>query len=393
MVPSLRLAALALALVVFAAACATPERKRKARAGRDVDDAGDVDDAPAPVVAIDDARALRVHMLDIGQGAATLLETPCGAILVDTGGEQNASFDGVAALSRQLDAFFARRTDLNNTIDLLVITHPHVDHVRGIPLVLSRYTVKGVVDGGHDGGDEVREQMQTLQRVVAEKNVPYRRVKNSTITKKNGITDAVIDPLRCAAVDPVVRVLEAGFDEDPGWGTDNYGHRHFDDMNNHSVVLRVDVGNASVLITGDLEEVAIRELVRRYRDTRWLDVDVWLVGHHGSMNGTTRDLLLATSPQVALISCGPPSRELEWTAFTFGHPRGPVVDLLQEFVELPRSPLPAQVARGMKRFESRIIEKAIYATAWDGAVTVALDASGAIRVDLAAGDTSVASAR
>ena len=52
---------------------------------------------------------MRMHFIDIGQGDATLLEFPCGAVLIDTGGEQNESFASDQALRDYLDAFFARR--------------------------------------------------------------------------------------------------------------------------------------------------------------------------------------------------------------------------------------------------------------------------------------------
>ncbi len=67
---------------------------------------------------------------------------PCAAVLIDTGGELNPSFDGVAALRDYLDAFFARPGDLGGTLDLLVITHPHIDHTRGVPMVLQRCRVR-----------------------------------------------------------------------------------------------------------------------------------------------------------------------------------------------------------------------------------------------------------
>jgi competence protein ComEC len=363
--------------------CGGPERERRHRV-RAVDDAAASDDpAPPPVAskAIDPRRSMRVHLLDVGQGAATLVEFPCGALLVDTGAEVNASFDGVKALERQLDAFFARRADLQRTLDLVVITHPHIDHLRGLPMVLDRFTVKNLVDDGLPGEANVQEQMQAIRAAVTAQHIGYRGVKASDIVKKNGLSDDVIDPFACADVDPRVRVLAGAADEDPGWGSDNYGHMQFEDMNNHSVVVRVDVGNGSLLITGDLEEVAIRGLLKRYRDTRWLDVDVLQVGHHGSANGTTRELLVAATPQVALIAAGPSSRHEDWSAWSYGHPRVGVIELLEEEVALPRSPVPVTVAKGMKRFENRIVDKAIYVSGWDGPVTVDLDANGTIQVE------------
>ena len=66
-----------------------------------------------PSVALADDPTMRLHFIDVGQGDATLVEFPCGAMLVDTGAEQNAEFDGVAQLESYLEAFFARRTDLS----------------------------------------------------------------------------------------------------------------------------------------------------------------------------------------------------------------------------------------------------------------------------------------
>ena len=100
---------------------------------------------PEGMVAAD---SMKLHVIDVGQGTALLLEFPCAAVLVDTGGEQNSEFDSVPALIGYLDDFFARRTDLKKTLSLLVISHPHIDHTRGIEAVLARYPVKNVVDNG-----------------------------------------------------------------------------------------------------------------------------------------------------------------------------------------------------------------------------------------------------
>src|SRR5438552_4155815 len=52
---------------------------------------------------------MRAHFIDVGQGAATLLEFPCAAVLIDTGGEANGEFDSTDSLLDYLDDFFARR--------------------------------------------------------------------------------------------------------------------------------------------------------------------------------------------------------------------------------------------------------------------------------------------
>jgi beta-lactamase superfamily II metal-dependent hydrolase len=61
------------------------------------------------------AQTMRAHFIDVGQGAATLVEFPCAAILIDTGGEKNGEFDSTEALMDYLETFFARRADLSQT--------------------------------------------------------------------------------------------------------------------------------------------------------------------------------------------------------------------------------------------------------------------------------------
>jgi len=346
-----------------------------------VDDVA-VDAAGVPLRAprFDATRTMTVHLLDVGQGAATLLEFPCGAVLIDTGGESNPSFDVHAELRRQLDAFFSRRTDLQRTLDLLIITHPHIDHLRGLPTLLETVTVKNIVDNGDRGDDLVAREMQVLTRYIEEKKPGHRSIRLADIVKRNGLSDDVIDPVACEAVDPKLRVLWGGLDTDPGWGTDNYGKPRFANQNNHSVVTRVDFGATSLLITGDLEDIAIHALLEKYEGTRWLDVDIYQAGHHGSANGTTRPLVEALTPSLALIAMGDPERQHQWTAWAYGHPRAVVVDMLHDGVALERPPVEVLVGKGTKRFTSRTIHRAIFGTGWDGAVAVDVGLDGEIAV-------------
>jgi competence protein ComEC len=335
---------------------------------------------PLRAPGFDAARTMTVHLLDVGQGAATLLEFPCGAVLIDTGGESNESFNVEAELRRQIDAFFARRSDLNRTLDLLIITHPHIDHLRGLPTLLESVTVQNIVDNGDRGDELVAREMKVLARYLEEKKPGHRSVRLDDIVKRNGLTDDVIDPVACDSVDPKLRVLWGGLDSDPGWGTDNYGKPRFANQNNHSVVTRVDFGATSLLVTGDLEDIAIHALLEKYDGTRWLDVDIYQAGHHGSANGTTRPLVEALTPSLALIAMGDPDRQHQWTAWAYGHPRAGIVDVLHDGVGLERPPVEVLVGKGTKRFTSRTIHRAIFGTGWDGAVAVDVGLDGEIAV-------------
>ncbi len=327
---------------------------------------------------------LSVHLLDVGQGAATLLEFPCAAVLIDTGGELNDEFDARAAIKSQLEAFFARRTDLNRHLALLVISHPHIDHLRGIRSVLDVATVDRVIDNGHPGDELVAEELATLRRYVDERRAPYRAIAVNDM-KRGGLVDDVVDPVACADVDPKIRALWGAVGTDPGWGTDNYGHDRFDNENNHSVVLRVDFGQTALLFPGDLEDVAIMSLLDRYEGTTWLDVDVYQAGHHGSANGTTKGLIDVMTPAVAIVPMGDPARQHPWTAWAYGHPRKSTIDLLVRGVEQRRPPVDVLVGKGVKRFDNRHIEAAIFGTGWDGAVVVDVDVDGRLAVRRAFG--------
>jgi beta-lactamase superfamily II metal-dependent hydrolase len=90
-----------------------------------------------------------VHLIDVGQGAATLLEFPCGAALIDTGGENVGDFKTNEHFLPYLNDFFARRTDLGRTLALVVLSHPHPDHYAGVSVLLDsakRLTIENVVD-------------------------------------------------------------------------------------------------------------------------------------------------------------------------------------------------------------------------------------------------------
>ena len=328
---------------------------------------------------------MRVHFIDVGQGAATLVELPCGALLIDTGGEENSTYHGVPALLAYLDAFFARRGDLHRVIDVLVLTHPHIDHVRGAPAVLDAYTVRSLVEDGRTArqDDAVLAMSRVQDFLRAHPEVAHTIVRTRDFPSPvEALRSPALDPfLQCEGVDPSVQALWGGVEGDPGWGENGYGGAHFDNDNNHSVVTRVDFGAASLLVTGDLEEVAIRDLVQSRGAL--MDVDIYQVGHHGSHNGTTADLLLAMTPAWAVMAVGPSTRKHSWTAWAYGHPREKLVGMLAEGVTGPRTEVLEPVGLAMKSFAETPISRAIYATGWDGTVVLEADAAGKITLGVA----------
>src|SRR5688572_17277402 len=112
---------------------------------------------------------MRVHLINVGQGCATLIEFPCAAILIDAGGEQNPFCRSTDSLKAYLEGFFERRQDLNHTLHCVYLTHPHIDHTRGVNVLLnSPFVIKNAVTDGRpasptSGQTKLHERVQELE--------------------------------------------------------------------------------------------------------------------------------------------------------------------------------------------------------------------------------------
>jgi competence protein ComEC len=318
--------------------------------------------------------AMRLHAIDVGQGAATLIEFSCGAILVDTGGEDNRQFSSAKHLMQYLDAFFASRPELNRTLALLVLTHPDLGHDRNAMAVWSSYHVKTIITDGIARDGLGGPEQAALVDAAGSAGVSVREVAAKSIPV-TGLHDDMIDPIACKDGTPDIRVLWGGVERgDVTWNDDAFA-----DANNHSVVLRVTLGKSSVLITGDLDSEGIAGLVAKYAGTDALRADVYEVGDHGSLSGTTRELLDAVHPKLAVIAMGSERRDrrIRFTAYDYGDPREIVVEMLEAVLSgAPRRPIRVGIAREAQQFEHREVKAPIYATGWDGNVAITLGADG-----------------
>jgi len=321
---------------------------------------------------------VRIHAIDVGQGSAALLEFPCAAVLVDTGGENSLHFDSVRALKAYLEGFFARRTDLNRTFAAVFITHPHIDHTRGLGMVMKDFTVQQLITNGrprgvdglvHESGGDQQEKAEKLM----EGRGLLRRVSRSEVVGSEGVTDEHIDPVSCPDLDPKISVLWGGMDKN----VEAWEPRVFNNANNHSVVVKVEVDGHPILITGDLETEAITSLLAAHGAL--LNSDVYFVGHHGSHNGTTMALMKAVTPCTAVVSMGPYDRQEEWTAWAYGHPRKKTVDIVTTALGCSRATKSVEVATRPREFEPMEENRALYGTGWEGTIIVELSDKGGWR--------------
>lgn len=332
---------------------------------------------------------MAIHAINVGQGQALLFEFSCGLMLIDTGGQDRAATDWKARFTEYRDRVFVRRPELNRTIAVVYLSHPHPDHTLGVEALITgeNYTISNVVVGGHTSGKTIGVQRKLVTYANANR-IPQVAINTSMLHPRLGLTSRNIDPLRCNGREPNIRVL---------WGQNNEPHRwpadDEEDENNHSVAVRVEFGQSSFLVVGDMEEVAQRAMIARYaRNPRVLDVDVYVAGHHGSHNGTDAALVSAMTPELAIISAGDPAdREVGFSAYQFGHPNRRTIAKLSEPTSgvSERRPMVrvAMGVSGVNRFTGappvyaeEDLDRAIFATGWDGDIIVLADKDGSKRV-------------
>lgn len=216
-----------------------------------------------------------VTFFDVGWGDAALVRSPGGAaILVDGGPDPELVATKLAALG-------VRR------LDLMVATHPHADHVAGLAAVLARFPVGLVIDPGCRGDSPYYALFLGAVRSAA---VPFRHPRAGGSLLVGDVRIDVLGPERCFR----------GTRSDP---------------NNDSLVLRVDIGSASILFPGDAEEPSQAQMLRDASGA--LPAMVLKVPHHGGATNLP-GFFAALHSRLAVVSVGPNR---------FGHP---VASVLRE---------------------------------------------------------------
>jgi competence protein ComEC len=230
-----------------------------------------------------DEGALSVTFLDVGQGDAALIEGPGGQrILVDGGPSAAAVAD---ALGRVLP-FYDRR------IDLVVLTHPQADHLAGLPAVLDRYDVGGVMTTRFANPTDLYGEWQEY---LAGSDLPtVTATRGQSIDLGDGARMTVLHPMSTTRLD------------DP------------DELNDTSVVLRLTMGQVSFLLTADITAEAETALIRRGTD---LHSTVLKLAHHGSKTSTSEAFLARVGPIIDIVSAGRDN--------PYGHPAPEVLARLE----------------------------------------------------------------
>lgn len=224
---------------------------------------------------------LHVVFFDVGQGDAIFIQTPSGRqVLIDGGPDPSVV---LSRLGRRMPFW-------DRSLDLVVLTHPDADHIGGLVSVLERYRVDGVIF--RDVGCE-SPLCEQWARLVDESGAAVYR-------GEAGLGIEVDEGLRLEVLQPGVQLL-AG-----------------EGFNDKSLVIRLTYGEASVLLTGDIEERGEAALLATGAT---LTSTVLKVAHHGSCDSTTAAFVEAVNPDLAVISVGAENE--------FGLPCDSVVERLE----------------------------------------------------------------
>jgi competence protein ComEC len=228
---------------------------------------------------------LKVSFLDVGEGDAILIQQGNQQVVVDGGPSPRAI---AQELGRQMPFW-------DRTIDLLVLTHPHQDHLAGLVEVMRRYKVKQVLYPAIEYDSPMYDEWL---RLIEEKGV-------KSVTACAGQRIDFGDRITIKVLNPPAALLS---------GTES-------DIDNNSIVLHLSAGSVNFILTGDIMREAEWALIR---DRTEIAGAVVKVPHHGSDTSSTAGFLTVVNARAAVISCGVDNK--------FGHPKSEILTRLGKVV-------------------------------------------------------------
>lgn len=222
----------------------------------------------ADTIGEEDTSNLEVHFIDVGQADAIFIKKGDQAMLVDAGNNG----DG------EMIVDYIKKQGIDS-LKYVIATHPHADHIGGLDEVIDSFEIKKIIM------PDVIATTQTFEDVIDsidKKGLSITKPRVGEGYDLNGALVTVLAP---------------------------NGQGYYS-MNDYSIVLRLEYGKNSFLLTGDAEETSENEMLEKNREL--LSVDLLKLGHHGSITSTSRDFLDAVDPEYAVITVGRENR--------YGHP-------------------------------------------------------------------------
>ncbi len=219
---------------------------------------------------------LTVHFIDVGQGDSIFIEYAGKNMLIDAG--ENNMGSTVSALLNEQGA---------SSLDYVVATHPHADHIGGLLTILNEYPVGQFIDSGYPHTSQTYEDVLTT---IDTKNIPFHIAeRGENIDLDPGIEIQVLNP----------------------------GKKQSEDLNENSVVLKIIDKDVSFLFMGDAGLEAEASIMAAGYE---VDADILKVGHHASTSGSGQSFISAVSPEISIIEVGADN--------DYGHPHAETLQRL-----------------------------------------------------------------
>jgi competence protein ComEC len=219
---------------------------------------------PAFVEGVLEKAPFTMTVMELHKADAILIECGEKTILVDGG--ENADGQKVLQLlaERQI-----------KKLDLVIATHAHSDHIGGLDAVLNKYGADSVLMSRiPDAQVPTNTTYTDFIKAITDKNIP--------VTEAKPMREIALGEMKLTVLAPV--------------GT------KYDNLNDTSVVVRLDYKSNSFLLTGDAEAPSEKDIMADPERTKLLDCDVLKVAHHGSNTSSTKKYIEAVTPEIALIT-------------------------------------------------------------------------------------------
>ena len=229
-----------------------------------------------------DNKYLKVIFLDVGQGDAIYIEAPNGRqMLIDGGPDAKL----LSSLSKVMP--FADRT-----IDMLVATHPDMDHIGGFPLLIDNYKITSIIENGATSDSKIYTSLENkISKNKIKKIIAHRGMHVVLDEKKNIYLDILYPDRDISKLD----------------------------SNDGSIVGKLVYGNNSFMLTGDAS-LYVENLIEWNENDATLKSNVLKLGHHGARTSSTVLWLEKINPKVAIVSAGKNNK--------YGHPHKELLDRL-----------------------------------------------------------------
>jgi beta-lactamase superfamily II metal-dependent hydrolase len=209
------------------------------------------------------------YVWDVGEALSVLIDDDDTEILIDAGNDRDGS-----VIAGKVAPYVT-----DGTIEYVIATHSHADHIGGMENIYEAYQVEHTIYGDTGTTRQFREFMDAAS---SEPNSAVKEDEHEAIDLPNGATLTVLDILDGAS-----------------------------NTNNNSVIAVLEANGYKVLVTGDAEDEKSKEvqaaLVGRLQAESLYPIDVYVVGHHGSETSNSSALLSLINPTFALISSEGPS--------------------------------------------------------------------------------------